>query len=978
MKLYRYIWIIVLAAVVTAGCQDEDDRLDKVVSDLVEFTETEVILPSAGRTESIIVTSDLGWTIEGESEWCTVSPTKGVAGTSTIYFTTTPNPEYDDRSVNFTLISGGKPTVLTVYQKKKDEIIFDKDKFDNIPMDGMDIEIAMSTNVDYTIDLPEGANEWIERLPSGTRGTRALERKTERFRIGRTDEWDERMGLIVFIREDERTRDTVRVFQVQRDKIVLSPSEIFPITDGTQTIRVDLRANVNYDISVPSEYEEWLSFTNERPDVLMVTAQQSLVGERDGEIIITDRNNPKLTAVLPVYQRDRDMVQFKEQTLEVERTGGTFELDVQDNITGDYELIIPKYATWIHEAPKTRALADSKVKIIVDENPESQIGRQAKLYLRGVGIRNGGEVFMSVPIQVTQKGRATLKKTDKDILKEIQTLMGLVSSNWIDGGTYNPCTFISDKIVKFALPNVGTGVLNGQYTTTVVPELVGDLTNVQEIALNGFLRGDIPVSIGSLPNLTKLTIDKRRKADVGFNRLPPELGGIESLKTLSINHDRYAEGEDLETMLDFIGDLTNLENLTITNCKYGEKMPESWRNLVNLKSLKLQGTGFVDVDPISDMVSLETLIITKDAISDLPDLSRLTKLATVDLSDNPNLTAIPASLMRVSSLTSITIKTNRIERLPEDWSALVNVVSLDLSNAAKSDYKIQGPLPSSMGCMTKLTLLNLRYNALEGQVPEEFKNLTELVTPKKTVTEGFVVEGNKFTSIASGVLSNWKKLTYLNLSDNHFIELPEDIVKMTSLEILVATNNEFTGELPANIGDLEKLTDLNLSRSLTKEFQSPGLGGFIPASITNLKNLKSLNLSGNNFIGPIPAKINDMTALEKIILNDNQLSGEIPLGITKLQNAGFKEIFLQNNNLTGYIPDAFRNLTKLNKLDLRNNNLQGTVPAGIVQGPGAVISLLQLSGNRLTGVLPQAVITVIKEKNWSILEQQPGYGLTLE
>lgn len=987
-----------LLAAVATGCRDVDDSLQKIVSDRVELTDAEVVLPSAGRTESTIVTTDLGWTIEGGAEWCEVLPKSGGPGTSTIYFTTVPNPEHSDRSVNYTLVSGEKRTVVTVYQKKKDEIVFDKDKFDNIPMDGGEITVEMNTNVAYTIDFPEGSAEWIEHLPAaGEGGTRAMERRAERFRIAPTQEWDERMGLIVFIREDERTRDTVRVFQVQRDKIILTPNVIRPVIEG-QTIRVELRSNIEYDIAVGPEYTDWLSFTtDQRPDVLMVTATQTNA-ERYGEIVISDRNNPAFEAVLEVYQVEEDMVLFEEELLEIEREGGTYALDVLDNVDGNYELVIPKYATWITQAPTTRAMESSRVSIVVAENPDGQIERRAKLFLKGTV----NEQLVSVPIQITQVGREVLAN-DIDVLKMIQQIMGLSHANWPGGsnnlqsfGGGSPMTITNRQTIAEGTKTITVGGTVTEFTLpsssysvrpVVLPEIVGDLQDLTRITISGFYEGDLPISIGSLPLLKTMTISARTATGLGLKGIPKEYGGLETLTSLTIQHDfSYAGNEaDLETMLDFIGELTNLTSLTIANCNYGTRMPESWRNLKKLTTLNLQHTGFTDLGPISEMVALQTLSITNDAIVDLPDMSALTQLKTVTLSNNADLKQIPASLMACSSMTSLTISNNALESLPDDWSALVNMTTLNLSQSSSHPHRIADELPESMGVMTKLTSFNVSNNALTGQIPATFGNLVNL-----SGTSGFNIQNNKFTGIAEGLVSKWTKITGLTLNNNSLVGLPADIGQMTWLTTLNATNNEFTGDIPESIGSMENLQTLNLSRDPALEFTNPGLGGFIPESLTNLAKLRTLNLSGNNLVGPIPSNIGDMPHLYELRLNDNNLSGEIPISLTELDgyttlpSPPFKVIYLQNNNLSGYIPDAFRNMEKLNILDLRNNNLQGSVPSGLVAGPGSFpdgTSILHLSGNRLTGVVPPELRTkmmIVHRTTWEILEQQEGYGLTVE
>ncbi|MDR1755350.1 MAG: hypothetical protein LBR65_00075 [Culturomica sp.] len=1029
MKRNGYIWAIALLATAALGCSDRDDSLDKFVSDRLELTNTEVILTAAGgRSENTVITSDLPWTLEGGGDWCRAEPMSGTAGTATIYFTPDPNPEYDDRSVIFTLVAGSKRIPLTVYQKKKDALTFDKNVFDHIAMEGDTITIDMMTNVDYTIDIPGTSAGWIEHLPASGPAVRGLEAKSEKFRIAETDEWDERSGLIVFIREDEQTRDTVQVFQVQKDKIVLSPAILNLTLYGTEGMpdgmKVVLRSNIVYDIEVPAEYTEWLSCeTTSMANEINVKVARTPDADTDetprsGQILFKDRNNPNFSPVaLQVNQMPKEVVNFVAATLEVERTAGSYAIDVMDNIDAPYELIIPAYATWIKKGPESRAMEQSQVTIQVAENPEGQIARKALLYLRSTVDTT---LICEKPLTVVQKGRP-VEPNDIETLKSMQAFIGFKHTNWWGGtGTAinymgatisnrvteklgNVTVTIGGTVTALDFPN-SSGLLSAVYEKEKIelPDNIGDLQNLTTLALDGHFTGDVPKSIASLSKLTRLTFSNQNQAaDKSLNRLPQELGGLQALTTLTISHDFARSGQNLAGMLDFIGDLENLTTLEITNCNYGIPMPASWSKLKKLTKLTLTGTGFTDVSALSGMVSLNTLSITGSAITDLPDLSQLTKLTSVTLTNCPQLTQIPASLMKCPSLTSLTMGTNRLEALPEDWSGWVNLTTFNISNPADNSssiveedreyldaekktwrykYKITGELPAGMGALTKLTSLNVSNNAFSGQIPSSLGNLTAIGT--------FNIQNNKFRSIAPGVVSKFTKITRLNLNDNQFEALPGDVVQMTWLTSLEAVNNEFTDPLPADIGNLVKLTTLNLSRDTNRTFKSPGLTGDIPESIGKLTVLGTLNLSNNDLSGSIPETFGNLGVAGTINVNlsYNRLTGPIPVSFMKLgqSGTGFKYIYLKNNELNGYIPDAFRNMKQIYKLDLRNNNFIGNLPEGIVVGLLANNNATELhvSGNRLKGVVPKAVKDAMAARPytipWQIYEQQPGYGLTAE
>jgi len=76
-----------------------------------------------------------------------------------------------------------------------------------------------------------------------------------------------------------------------------------------------------------------------------------------------------------------------------------------------------------------------------------------------------------------------------------------------------------------------------------------------------------------------------------------------------------------------------------------------------------------------------------------------------------------------------------------------------------------------------------------------------------------------------------------------------------------------------------------------------------------------LILSENQLTGSIPSEIGNLTNLTKLYLSDNQLTGSIPSEIGNLTN--LTQNFLDNNQLTGQIPESICDLN----IDWSNNNL---------------------------------------------------------
>ncbi|MBN1481114.1 T9SS C-terminal target domain-containing protein [candidate division KSB1 bacterium] len=161
--------------------------------------------------------------------------------------------------------------------------------------------------------------------------------------------------------------------------------------------------------------------------------------------------------------------------------------------------------------------------------------------------------------------------------------------------------------------------------------------------------------------------------------------------------------------------------------------------------------------------------------------------------------------------------------------------------------------------------------------------------------------------------------------------------------IYLQTNN-LNGILPPDIGNLSRITQINITNN-------EKLTGSIPAEIGNLTNLKTLELFSNAINGSIPVTIRHLVNLERLFLSGNDISGEIPPEIGQLQNLA--ELDLGHNELTGVIPSEIGNLSKLERLNLDINQLDGTIPAEI--GNLLKLTSLSLAANRLTDSIPAEI-----------------------
>ena len=241
------------------------------------------------------------------------------------------------------------------------------------------------------------------------------------------------------------------------------------------------------------------------------------------------------------------------------------------------------------------------------------------------------------------------------------------------------------------------------------------------------------------------------------------------------------------------------------------------------------------------------------------------------------------------------------------------------------------------GNISELAILETNQH---GVIARGMDTLGELTRLEIEATSCCTLRTELFGPIPAEI-GNLAKLTQLRLRYNQLTDsIPIELGALTNLTYLNLRSNQLTGSIPVVLGALTNLTQLWLS--------SNQLTGTIPVELGALTNLTWLRLDINQLTGTIPVELGALTNLTSLWLNNNQLTGTIPVELGTLTN--LTSLWLYSNQLTGTIPVELGALTNLTQLYLYNNQLTGSIP--IELGALTNLTYLALYNNQLTGTIP--------------------------
>ena len=359
------------------------------------------------------------------------------------------------------------------------------------------------------------------------------------------------------------------------------------------------------------------------------------------------------------------------------------------------------------------------------------------------------------------------------------------------------CLCLERLPYKISLESLKIFSLRGCLSLKNFPEIVGNMSHLLDLLLDGTAIEGLPLSIKhltgltllnlrncksllSLPDticcltsLTSLTLSGCSKLD----RLPKNLGNLTGLNELDVSETYISELPLL------IKHLTGLTLLNLRNCKPLLYLPVTICCWTSLTSLNLSGCSRLDRLPknLRSLTGLNVLDVSGTAIRELSSLDGLSNLTSLDLRDCKYLRIQHANcfLAYIGTLFGC----SNPEDLPENILNLTYLEMLEIiGTTAVRD------LPSSIVLMKNLKVRCL--HGCEGTLSTRSRNLVRLELPSLSCLPSLVkleLRDCNLQAIPNGIGSSWH-LEKLYISGNNFVCPPDRITWQCKLKEIYIEN----------------------------------------------------------------------------------------------------------------------------------------------------------------------------------------------
>ncbi|KAF7851492.1 hypothetical protein BT93_L3836 [Corymbia citriodora subsp. variegata] len=543
------------------------------------------------------------------------------------------------------------------------------------------------------------------------------------------------------------------------------------------------------------------------------------------------------------------------------------------------------------------------------------------------------------------------------------------------------------------LPNMGdfvhnlTGLkeldLSFVNLSSPIPPILANFSSLTSLRLRYCeLNGDFPVIIFQLPNLEVLHVAGNSNLSVFFPK--PHWGS--PLKSLDLSETNIL-GE-IPTLIVNLGNLSLLNELIAQDCYFSRSLPSSMGNLSHLTKLDLSINNLQGQIPVSfaNLTQLSVLCLSSNNFSGdtLEWMVNLTKLTDLDISDNQLSGGFPSSFENLKQLRVLALSLNNwhgdipstLWNLKDLESLFLDSLNLNGTLDANDLFKLKSleglylldsnisfaktfinatssklaylhliscnltEFPQFIGYLSKLVLLELQNNKIQGTIPRwmwnnsrESLNYMDLSDNLLTSFENNQTDLPLLNLGYLDISSNLLKMTLLvppplvvlyNISNNFlFGEVSTSLCEMRYLIVLDLSDNTLNGTIPPCLGSIGPLEFLKLTRNI--------FDGIIPRIYPDGCALRMIDLSENRLRGIVPRSLANCKMLEYLNLGDNQINDSFPFWLSEL--ASLKVIDLQSNMFHGPIEDNLSqlNFSNLHILDLSNNSFNGELPSKLLK-----------------------------------------------
>ena len=286
----KRIALFIAIAIAAIACKPEEQIVPEVT---VHTDEATLVIPTEGGDVQIAFDANVEWTASLKeataADWCTITPSSGAAGSTSLKVIVLENTTNDNRVVTVVITAQTAKKEVKVTQLQKDALVLSGEKTFEVAADGGQVKFAVNHNI--AVEAKADA-DWLVQA-----ATRAMQTSEFTFDVA-ANTGAARTAKITVTAGDLKEELTVNqaawapVFEV-------APAEDqwIAVEGGSVSITVD--ANVEY--TVTTDENDWLTVTNEGGVYTFTAAANEGFDYRSTGVYVTPKDEAYVESAKAFY-----------------------------------------------------------------------------------------------------------------------------------------------------------------------------------------------------------------------------------------------------------------------------------------------------------------------------------------------------------------------------------------------------------------------------------------------------------------------------------------------------------------------------------------------------------------------------------------------------------------------------------------------------------------------------------------------------
>lgn len=319
-------------------------------------SQTSYELTKAAQQLNIQVQANVKFSVEvdaGCKDWITYKTTKGLT-TNTVVLDIAENNSYDSREGKVTIKQdGGNLSSTVVIKQGQTNGLFLTTSEYNLSNENHTLTVEVKSNIDFEV---KSEADWIKYVE-----TKGLKTNQIILDVSANDGYDKREGTVVVKQKNGDLSGTIKIKQDEKYGILVTQSE-YNLSNEAQTIDVEVKYNVDFDVVIPDECKDWVSIVGTKAlDTKTCTfaiKKNETYSNRECTVTIKQKGG-EMSNSFTIKQSQTDILDVSPTEFTVDVEGGDIDVEVKSNI--GYDIAIEESATaWI-TIVDTKAPTEDKV-----------------------------------------------------------------------------------------------------------------------------------------------------------------------------------------------------------------------------------------------------------------------------------------------------------------------------------------------------------------------------------------------------------------------------------------------------------------------------------------------------------------------------------------------------------------------------------------------------------------------------------------